>query len=45
LLVGIIGILLMSAVAKLFSWYKKNADKNAKIVSTSNSQADAVPSF
>jgi hypothetical protein len=28
-LVGILGILIMSAVAQLFTWYRRFADKNA----------------
>ncbi len=43
ILVGIAGIMIMCAVAMLFSWYKRNADKNATIVSTA--QAGAGPSF
>ena len=47
ILVGLIGILTMSAVAMMFSWYKRNADKNAKIAPISTSQAggSAVPNF
>ncbi len=37
ILVGIAGILIMCAAAMLFSWYKRNADKNAKLTPVSAS--------
>ncbi|MBI3699841.1 MAG: OpgC domain-containing protein [Afipia sp.] len=44
--VGIIGILIMCAVATLFTWFKRSADKNAKSVSaTTSHRAGAAPNF
>ncbi len=38
---GIIGILIMCAVAKLFSWFKRSADKNAKAAQAKLTSATA----
>lgn len=45
ILIGIIGILIMSAVAMLFTWYKRAADKNAKVIPLSQTDGSAAPSF
>lgn len=45
ILIGIFGILVMSAVALLFTWYKRAADKNAKAVPVSQVAGSAAPSF
>ena len=47
ILVGLLGILIMCAVATLFSWFKRSADKNSKAApaTTSSAQASATLNF
>lgn len=47
ILVGALGILIMCAVATLFSWFKRSADKNAKaaLATSSSAQASATLNF